>query len=86
MNLQVTLMLKDLHVPWDPKHTKHEISKDQCFKEMHVIASYHESQIIHGWSWIEIYLFLFFKFKALMFFAKTRIVVNPSDHTNINIC
>jgi hypothetical protein len=36
-----------------PNHTKHEISKDQCFKEMHVIASYHESQMIHGWSWIE---------------------------------
>jgi len=48
MNPQVALMLTDLHVPWDPKHTKHEISKDQCFKEMHVIASYHESQMIHG--------------------------------------
>jgi hypothetical protein len=53
MNLQVTLMLKDLHVPRDPRHTKHEISKDQCFKDMHVIASCHESQMIHGWSWIE---------------------------------
>lgn len=48
MNLQVTLMLKDMHVPWDPKHTKHEISKDQCFKKMHLIASYHESQMVHG--------------------------------------
>jgi hypothetical protein len=26
------ITLKDLHVPWDPKHTKHEISKDQMLQ------------------------------------------------------